>query len=229
MDRQRLTLAAAFIAILMVLGGWLIYSAVIRSKNTFPVGSPPLDLKNSVPRVTVDMPKMRPPAIRPTDFMRYGGATSSASIVLFGDYGCKDCALMEKSIRDIVPKYRGLIRYVWRDLPKDNNQQELNAAVFANCAGIQGKFWQVHDALMASPTLDEFVFSNLTTQFKLDQKSLSSCRLDPMIEASIRSDANAVGGDGVTSTPILFIGTEATKDIPTPTELDRRIKTFLGS
>lgn len=229
MDRQRLTLAFSFIAILLGLGGWLIYSAVIRSQNTFPVGSPPLDLKNSIPQVTVDLPRMRPPAIRPTDFMRYGGATSSASIVLFGNYGCADCAKIEKNIRDIVPKYRGLVRYVWRDLPDNDNQREIDAAVFATCAGLQGKFWPVHDALMVAPTLDEFVLSNLATQHKLEQKSLSSCRLDPMIQGTILGDANAVGGDGVTSTPILFVGTEATKDILTPTELDKKIKQFLGS
>lgn len=229
MDRQRLTLSLILTSVLVALGGWLVYSAVINSRNTFPAGSPPLDLKNAVPKVTVDLQKMRPPAYRSTDFTRFGGATSSASIVLFGNYACKACTEMDKVIREVVPKYRGMIRYVWRDLPKENDQPTMNAAIFANCAGVQGKFWPVHDALLNAPTLDEFVLTNIATQLKLDQKSLNSCRLDPMVEAIIRSDANAVGGDGVTSTPILFIGTEATKDVMTPKDLDSRIKLFLGS
>ncbi|MBI5654473.1 thioredoxin domain-containing protein [Candidatus Uhrbacteria bacterium] len=229
MDRQRIFIALILTCILLGLGGWLVYSAVIRAQNTFPAGSPPLDLKNSVPKVTVDMPKMRPPAIRNTDFVRYGGPTSSASLILFGNYDCADCKTLDKTIRQVLPKYHGAIRYVWRDLPADGDREQMNAAVFAACAGVQGKYWQAHDALLAAPALDEFVMTTITTQLKLDQKALNSCRLDPTAQATIWTDANAVGGDGVTSTPILFIGTEATKDILTPTELEKRIKLFVGS
>lgn len=229
MDRQRIFIATILIAILLALGGWLVYSAVIRAQNTFPAGSPPLDLKSSVPKMTVDLPKMRPPAIRTTDFMRFGGPTSSASLILFGNYDCADCKILDKNIRQVLPKYQGMIRYVWRDLPDEDNRGQMNAAVFAACAGVQGKYWQAHDALMAAPALDEFVMTTIATQLKLDQQALNSCRLDPTAQATIWTDANAVGGDGVTSTPILFIGTEATKDILTPTELEKRIKLFFGS
>ncbi len=230
MDRQRVTLISVFIIILLGLCGWMVYSGVIKTRSMYVAGAPPSDLVNAVLPQTVDLNQMRPPAPRTTDFMRYGGVTSSASVIMFGDYNCADCKKLESSLRQVLPKYNGAVRYIWRDLPQSQGKYDIDAAIYAYCAGMQNRFWETHDALMIlSPNLDDFALNDLTVRLKLDSNALASCRMDPKVKATIQYDAMVAGGDGVTSTPILFIGTQASKGYLPADEVDKRIKLFLGS
>lgn len=229
MDKQRIILISLFGLILTAMVGWLVYGWINQGKSTFKAGAPPKALEEIVIPANLDLSQIRPPALRPYDYFRYGGASSSASVILFGTYRCAACKQLETAISEVVPKYHGTVRYVWRDLPRLDDAQALNDAVFAYCAGIQGKFWEAHDAMMKSPMLDALVYSQITSNLNLDAEKLARCRYDPSIPAGILKDAELAGGDGVTSTPMLFIGTEAVnRELPTD-ELENKLKLFLSS
>jgi len=229
MDKQRLILVSLFGLIIVGMAGWLIYKSVTLKETTFMSGAPPKALKEVIVPANLALSQIRPPAIRSIDFYRYGGATSSASIILFGTYRCPECKKLEQAVMQTVPKYNGLARYVWRDLPKADDAQEVNDAVFAFCAGVLGKFWEAHDALMGAATIDGLTYSQITAALNLDAQKMARCRFDPSIPAGILRDAEIAGGDGVTSTPLLFIGTEATKQTLPADEIEKKLKLFLSS
>jgi protein-disulfide isomerase len=229
MDRQRQILTAFFILAIFGLVGWLVFKEHKKTSSTFVAGAPPKALNEIVIKADIPLNQLRPPALRIMDHIRYGGASSSASIILFGTYRCQECKEIETAIKEILPKYRGTVRYVWRDLPPADDPQALNDAVFAFCADLQGKYWETHDALMAAPNLDAMTYSQISNVLKLDVEKMTRCRYDPSISASVLRDTEIAGGDGVTSTPLLFIGTEAVNQVLPADELERRLKIFLSS
>lgn len=53
-------------------------------------------------------------------------------------------------MNEVLAKYDGRVRLVYRDFPLDSLHPRARAAVeAANCAGDQGKFWEHHDLLFA--------------------------------------------------------------------------------
>jgi protein-disulfide isomerase len=79
-----------------------------------------------------------------------GNGTARVALIEFSDYQCPFCSRYAK---DVLPQIRaeyidtGKIKYVFRDMPLAFHKQAFKAAEAAHCAGAQGKFWEMHDAL----------------------------------------------------------------------------------
>lgn len=230
MHRYRVLVLALAVFLVGLLGAWLLYSDIQTSKERFLAGSPPEEIQKALLPRTVELSKMRPPALRSQDYIRYGSATSIASVVEFGDYECETCKETKKAVDTVLPRFGGRVRFVWRDLPvSDVNPNARDAAIFARCAGQQGKFWEAHDALFASPALGERTYSAIAGLLGLNTSVLAQCRADPAIDGAIDMDTDTARNDGVTSAPFFFIGTKAVRGAVTPAELEQAIKLFLAS
>ena len=91
-----------------------------------------------------------------------GSASARLIIVEFSDYSCPHCAgYVEETYPEIYKKYinPGKIRYAVIDYPLPNNDMAVKAAEAAYCADDQGKFWEMHSAIMH----DQKSISDLTS------------------------------------------------------------------
>lgn len=98
----------------------------------------PIDLAVSSPEraaVTADDDPMR------------GAGDAPVEIVIFGDYADPYTKEIETNVTPaILSKYEGGVRVVYRDFPTLGEKSYV-AAIAANCAGEQGKYWDFHDSL----------------------------------------------------------------------------------
>lgn len=210
MNRQRTILLALGIGFFAILAAILIATRVEYDRTHFRVGSIPQDIVNQLIPKSVSIESIRPPALRIGDPIRYGNATSIVSIIEYGDFQCDACHSLAPEIQRAVAPYQGRVRFVWRDFPIDEiHKDAFAAAVFARCAGRQGKFWETYDALMATSDLGEKTYRTITTRLNLDASLLNACRKDKTVEAAIKRDVEEARADGIRSAPFLFIGTKA--------------------
>jgi Na+/H+ antiporter NhaA len=78
-----------------------------------------------------------------------GPAEAPVTLVEYGDLECPFCGQAEQVIRELLTDF-GDLRYVWRHLPlNDVHPRAQLAAEAAEAAGAQGKFWEMHDQLLA--------------------------------------------------------------------------------
>ena len=80
-----------------------------------------------------------------------GSASARLIIVEFSDYSCPHCAgYVKETYPEIYKKYinPGKIRYAVIDYPLPDNNLAVKASEAAYCAGDQGKFWEMHSAIM---------------------------------------------------------------------------------
>ncbi|MEY4065286.1 MAG: hypothetical protein RIR26_1494, partial [Pseudomonadota bacterium] len=99
-------------------------------------------------RVAVKRPAE--PKLDVTDGGNYfmGSKDAKVTIVEFADYQCPFCARMVPTLAEVVKEYEGKVRWVYRDFPlREIHPEALPAAVAANCAGAQGKYFDMHHAL----------------------------------------------------------------------------------
>jgi protein-disulfide isomerase len=80
---------------------------------------------------------------------------ASAPIVLeeFGDYQCPPCGMMHPVLQKIVDDYGERVRLVFRHFPLQQiHKNAFAAARAAEAAGMQGKFWEMHDLIYDNQT-----------------------------------------------------------------------------
>jgi protein-disulfide isomerase len=141
-----------------------------------------------------------------------GRRDAKIGIVAFSDY---QCAYSRKAAINVLPLIQkayvdtGKVQYIVRDYPHDYHTQAKGAAVAANCAGKQGRYWEMHDALFQREgALSPSVFEDIASALKLDLAAFRNCLKDPAELEEIQKDMNDAEstGLGVRVTPTFYIG-----------------------
>jgi protein-disulfide isomerase len=77
-----------------------------------------------------------------------GSAEARVTIVEWSDFQCPACKQAEPALKQILADYPQEVRLVYRHFPLTQiHQQALAAAILAEAANAEGKFWQMHDLL----------------------------------------------------------------------------------
>jgi protein-disulfide isomerase len=134
-----------------------------------------------------------------------GSADAPITMVEFTDYQCPYCRRFhEQSWPDLKKNYvdTGKVRFIVRDLPLDFHDQALPSAVAARCAGEQGKYWPMYDALLSqTEALNKDSARKLAVAAGVELPAFDSCLHNPAIRHAIESDIAEAQRIGVTGTP----------------------------
>jgi protein-disulfide isomerase len=140
-----------------------------------------------------------------------GDVTAPVAVIEYSEFQCPYCG---KSARDTLP---GLVRtYVttgkvllaFRHLPLEKmHPAALKAAQAAECAGQQGKFWEMHDLLFQNAVdLDAASFPSLAQAIGLDRNAFAGCTVNDFAMTKVIQDIGAARTLQVTGTPTFLIG-----------------------
>jgi protein-disulfide isomerase len=135
-----------------------------------------------------------------------GPATAQVTIVEFSDFECPFCGRAEETVKRVMKEYDGKVRLVYRDFPLPMHPQAQKAAEAAQCAGDQGKYWEMHEKLFANQTaLEPPRLKGYAKDLQLDQGKFDRC-LDSGEKAKVVDDNRKAGEKvGVTGTPAFFV------------------------
>jgi len=143
-------------------------------------------------------------------FNELGSRDARVLIIEFSDLQCSFCA---RHASQTLPELRrnyidtGKIRYAARDLPLPMHRYAVPAAVAARCAGEQGKFWEMRQAIyLARGRLDQEPYADMAGTLGLDVERLEACRRDGRQLEKVRADAALAAAEGISSTPAFVIG-----------------------
>jgi len=141
-------------------------------------------------------------------------ATSSASVTLveFSDFQCPACSAYYPLVQQVIKDFTGKMNFVYRNFPlTDAHPNAQIAAQAAEAAGVQGKYWEMHDILFtkqndwsaSSTARDIFVQYAQTLGLNPDQfkKDIDSDTVKNKVAEDIK-DGNALGING---TPTFFL------------------------
>jgi protein-disulfide isomerase len=136
-----------------------------------------------------------------------GPVTASITIAEFSDFQCPFCFRVNPTIKQLEDKYKGQVRLVWKHLPLiDTHPHAMDAAVAAEAARNQGKFWEYHDALFANQErLDPDDLKGYADRLGLDVERFEKDTRDPALKEKVQADMAEATALGVKSTPTFFI------------------------
>lgn len=153
-------------------------------------------------RVLIEPPRV---AIDTESGPSQGPRDAPVTIVAFSDFQCPFCRAATETLHRVEAAYRGRVRLVFRDFPLANHADAPKAAEAARCAGDQGEFWRMHDALFASHGLQVADLKRRAADIGLDTARFNDC-LDSGRHAAGWQLDRALGQRlGVSATPTFFI------------------------
>jgi protein-disulfide isomerase len=151
--------------------------------------------------------------IQMKDAPALGDPKAAVTLVEYSDFECPVCRSLHDVLRDMLPKYAGKVRVVFKDFPLDQlHPWARTAAIAGRCAYQQDPlaFWKMYDFIYDNQEI--ISASNAWTkmmdyagQSKLDTDTFKSCMASPEAGAAVNaSHANGQLLD-VNSTPTVFV------------------------
>lgn len=139
-----------------------------------------------------------------------GDTKAPVTIVEFSDFQCPFCKRFYDQVLPSLDKEyisTGKVRLVFRDYPLEFHKNALPAAIAANCAQEQGKYWEVHNFLFEHPDkLDTASMLSSADELNINREKFEKCVNDKTKEAEINKDFQDGQLYGVRGTPSFFIG-----------------------
>lgn len=135
-----------------------------------------------------------------------GNPAGDVTVVEFFDYNCPYCKKAVDVIRELVSVDEN-IRLVYRELPVLGQGSEF-AARAALAARRQGKYEEMHWALMSLPRATEASVQRTAQDLGLDMVQLEADMLAPEISAHFALSMDLARALGFTGTPSFVVGNQ---------------------
>jgi Na+/H+ antiporter NhaA len=134
-----------------------------------------------------------------------GPQDAAVTVVEYGDFQCPYCGQAEPAVRAILGDAD--VRFVWRHLPLTDVHPDAElAAQAAEAAGAQGRFWEMHDLLLAHQDhLRKPDLLAYAEQLGLDLPRFKKELYSHAHLARVGHDVESADISGVSGTPTFFV------------------------
>lgn len=218
-------------------GGWYL----MRPQTASPAG---LGTRNaSTPGATPSKPDASPvatsgpaePGAQPPYFL--GRADAPVTLEEFGDFECPPCGVLHPVLKTIEQEYGPRVKIIFREYPLIPTHPHAGAAArAAEAAGLQGKFWEMHDLIYETQkswheTFDARpIFEGYATKIGLDLNRYRQDVDGKVVENRIFEDGKRAHSLNVKGTPTVFLnGREVPFESLAPDKLKALINAELSA
>lgn len=145
--------------------------------------------------------------VAPGDSPAKGAAGAAVVIVEWADFECPFCAAARAVLAETVQKYPGHVRLVFKHYPLSMHEHAETAARAAVAAGIQGKFWEMHEALFEhQPSgLDRKSVERIARDLGLDMNRFVTDLESEGVADAVARDRKQADALDLKGTPLIYI------------------------
>ena len=150
------------------------------------------------------------PAISGNDYVK-GGANAKVTLIEYSDFECPYCSKHYETMKKIAADYGDKIKVVFRHFPLSFHPEAQKAAEASECAGEQGKFWEMHDNIFDANLAGTMSLAKWKEEAKglgLDTKKFDDCLDSGKYAQKVADVMDAGAAAGVEGTPATFINGE---------------------
>jgi protein-disulfide isomerase len=144
-----------------------------------------------------------------------GAANAVVTLEEYGDFQCPPCGGLEVPLQQIERDYASSLRVIFRNFPFTNHEHAHEAAYAAEAAGLQGRFWEMHDLLYReqavwAKTKDvQPLFDSYAGMIGLNLERFKKDAGGEQVKAKVESDRKRGEELGVKNTPTIFINNQS--------------------
>lgn len=141
-----------------------------------------------------------------------GSPNARTAMIIYSDFQCPFCAKFARETLPILQKRYvepGRLRLAFRHFPLSNHRHAEKAAQSAECAGAQGQFWPMHDALFETQEdLAQAVLVSSAGRLGLDLSRFTACltSADGVAQTRVKLDVDSARVLRIRATPSFLFG-----------------------
>jgi protein-disulfide isomerase len=137
---------------------------------------------------------------------RLGPEGAPTEIIVYSDFQCGFCKRAASELKRLHAKYPARLEVRYKHYPLAYHEQAMHAALAAEAARLQGKFWEMHDLLFANAgSLDDKIYAELAGRIGLDVARFEHDFAAPETKAHVEADKAEGDAIGVDGTPFFVI------------------------
>lgn len=145
----------------------------------------------------------------------YGNKSAKVVVFEYGDFQCPSCGGAYPQLKAIKEQYKDQIAFVFRNFPLTSiHPNAFASSATAEAAGLQGKFWEMHDQLYDTQTSwsnasagdRNGIFDQYATNVGLNVDEYKNALTGKSVSEKIARDRALGAKVGVEGTPSIFIG-----------------------
>jgi protein-disulfide isomerase len=139
------------------------------------------------------------PGVSEQDHVR--GPRDGRTLIVYADFECPFCAALDRRLQALRAD-----RFVFRHFPvRSSHPRAWPTASAAEAAGLQGRFWEMHDALFADPArLEDPHLWERARRLGLDVDRFDHDRRSDAVRDRVKRDFRSGVRGGVVTTPAIF-------------------------
>lgn len=151
-----------------------------------------------------------PPGAAPANML--GSQAATVTVEEFADFQCPTCAVVHGKMKEINAIYGSRIKFIYRSFPLTQiHKNSYDAAVSAEAAGMQGKYWDMQNQLFTNQTTwansgeARKIFSEYAQKIGLDVNKFETDALGLATKSRVDLDITRGRALNITGTPTIFI------------------------
>jgi len=145
------------------------------------------------------------------DDAQIGPKDAKVKLVLFSDFQCPYCAAFyTQDLKKAMADYKDKVQFVFKEVPLSIHDKAVPAAMAAECANEQGKFWEMADKLYsdqktwsAAKTFSATPYAS--TIAGLNTAQFNQCVSSKKFQDKINADNQMAAEFGISGTPAFFV------------------------
>jgi len=150
-----------------------------------------------------------------------GNKNSSVVFVEYADFQCPSCKSAHPQVNELVAEYGDRVAFVFRNYPLTSIHPNAQAAAgAAEAAGLQGKYWDMHEVIFDKQTewssLDASkrtdAFRSYAMQLGLDPEQFVTDLSSQEVKKKIAFDVLLATDQGVNATPTFLVNGKPVDD-----------------
>ncbi len=172
--------------------------------------------------------------INANDHVR-GSVNGKVTIVEFGDFQCPACGAYDPIVREAIEKNKNDVKFVFKNFPLTQiHRNALIASKAVESAGLQGKYWEMHDLLYdkqeewSNSMNAKDVLANYAKTLSLDVNKFVTDLENKSIEENIFNEYKEGIKLGVQGTPTFFLNGRKIDNPRNVEDFDKLIKEELA-
>ena len=144
-----------------------------------------------------------------------GPANAAVTLEEYGDFQCPPCGGLEAPLQQIERDYASSLRVIFRNFPFTIHEHAHEAAYAAEAAGLQGRFWEMHDLLYREQSVwakssdVQSLFDSYAGMIGLNLERFKKDVSGEQVKAKVEGDRKRGEALGVRNTPTIFINDES--------------------
>jgi protein-disulfide isomerase len=217
-----------FVIIAVVLGAGLLTARYFqRSTAEPPAPMPVASASPSASTPTQPEPGSEPPHV-------LGNANAPVTLEEFGDFECPPCSLLHPVLKALEGEFGPTkLRIIFREFPLvPAHAHALAAARAAEAAGLQGRFWEMHDMIYENQKTwhEAFdvrpIFEGYATKIGLNLEQFRRDNTNEIVERRIFLDGKRAHSLGVQGTPTVFLNG---REVPFESLAPEKLRALINS